>query len=176
MWYNWGSLDRGRGTMKDNDSFEGYGRCPGRWRCPLPSLPWCTPLTICPLENGKQTSHTLSYRVKPHLQAAEMKDKRPRIRTETMWGSYGAIWWFRPALGGDAVAHSFNHIHFLTRFLPSLALESDSAFQVFFLASADQLISLHSCCFSSWLSQRMCSVEKDVDPRSQLADFQLTHS
>lgn len=34
-----------------------------------------------------------------------------------------------------SVACCFNHMHFQTCFLPRLALESDSAFQVFFLAS-----------------------------------------
>lgn len=39
-----------------SQSCEGYDQCPGRWRCPLPSLPWCTPPTICPLKTDNKSS------------------------------------------------------------------------------------------------------------------------
>lgn len=46
--------DNGRSCRGDRQA-GGYGRCLGRWRCPSPSLPWCSPLTRYPLRRARDT-------------------------------------------------------------------------------------------------------------------------
>lgn len=159
----WRGKKGGHERHAGNESCEGYDQCPGRWRCPLPSLPWCTPLTICPLKTQNKSSWKKNH-TSHILNCVVIDIHSSEGSIWIMWDAYSGSSCISVGLKRWSVACCFNHMHFQTRFLPCLALESDSAFQVFFLASAAYQFT--QLLLSSLLSQHMCSVEKDVDSHS----------
>lgn len=104
-----------------------------------PDVHWKQKTNQDETKKQKHTSHILNCRVIDIHSSGSSIWRR--------WDTYRGSSYNSASLKRGSVACCFNHMHFQTRFLPCLALESDSAFQVFLLASAAWLISFHSCCF-----------------------------